>query len=174
MLKKYRKADVDCFLMESNAIEGVYSKEALEDAKKAWKFLLTVKELDTDVVLQVHKLLMQNLHPEIAGQLRHCTVYIGRQIKPFISHALLRQEVDVFCKDVNYSLSFEQKIRSDMGPEVLCRASHVDFEDIHPFQDGNGRTGRLLMNWQRWMMGLPILIIHEGEEQFSYYKWFKD
>jgi hypothetical protein len=29
------------------------------------------------------------------------------------------------------------------------------------------------MNVQRLMIGLPLLIIHEGEEQFSYYKWFK-
>ena len=50
--------------------------------------------------------------------------------------------------------------------------NHVKFESIHPFVDGNGRTGRLLMNWIRIKIGLPILVIKESEK-FEYYKWFE-
>ncbi len=50
---------------------------------------------------------------------------------------------------------------------------HVEYEKVHPFVDGNGRTGRMFMNWWRIKNGLPILVIHEGAEQMSYYKWFK-
>jgi hypothetical protein len=64
----------------------------------------------------------------------------------------------------NWCMDYEQ-----MG----WKKAHVAFETIHPFVDGNGRIGRILMNWQRLQEGLPILIIHEGPEQMEYYKWFK-
>jgi Fic family protein len=37
--------------------------------------------------------------------------------------------------------------------------------------DGNGRIGRILLNWQRRYWNLPILIIKESEKE-EYYKWF--
>lgn len=54
----------------------------------------------------------------------------------------------------------------------MMKNHHVEYEIIHPFVDGNGRTGRMFMNWERLKGGLPILVIHEGEEQQEYYKWF--
>ena len=57
--------------------------------------------------------------------------------------------------------------------EETIEQDHIWFEKIHPFEDGNGRTGRILMNIQRLNAGLPLLIIHEGKEQMEYYKWFQ-
>ncbi len=49
---------------------------------------------------------------------------------------------------------------------------HVMYERIHPFLDGNGRTGRIFMNWTRVKRcKLPVLVIKEEERQ-EYYKWF--
>jgi hypothetical protein len=76
-----------------------------------------------------------------------------------------------------YHYPFENKDNLKEMPkstkEVFIKQWHINFEGIHPFEDGNGRIGRILMNLQRLSVGLPILIIHEGEEQFEYYKWFK-
>ena len=168
-MKKYKKADVESFLVESNAIEGVYSKAALEDAQKAWKYLMAVEgDLTMPDILKTHELLAKRINPEIAGKIRECTVYIGGQIKPFISHKLILDDLETFCEEVNLTI----KIDPDKKEEC-CKSSHVFFENIHPFNDFNGRTGRCLLNWQRWRMGLPILIVKEGEDQMEYYSWFR-
>ncbi len=169
-MKKYKKIDVDNFLVESNAIEGVYSREALEDAQKAWKYLVArVEILTIEDILEVHKILMQRVGKRIAGKIRNCSVRIGYSIKHFVSEALIKEDLNTFCEEVNMAVSTNPDNKED-----VCKSLHVSFENIHPFEDGNGRTGRLLMNWQRWKMGLPILIIREGEEQLNYYEWFRN
>ena len=48
---------------------------------------------------------------------------------------------------------------------------HLEFETIHPFLDGNGRIGRVLINYQLLRLGFPPIIIRDKEKQ-TYYKSF--
>lgn len=50
---------------------------------------------------------------------------------------------------------------SDTGahPMVHAATRHADFERIHPFVDGNGRVGRLLLNWELIQAGYPPVVI---------------
>jgi Fic family protein len=50
---------------------------------------------------------------------------------------------------------------------------HLDFETIHPFNDGNGRIGRVLINYQLERLGFPMIIIRDREKK-NYYKSFND
>ncbi len=50
---------------------------------------------------------------------------------------------------------------------------HLDFELIHPFNDGNGRIGRVLINYQLKNSGLPSIIIRDKEKS-NYYLAFKE
>lgn len=59
----------------------------------------------------------------------------------------------------------------DVEPENALTAAayfHAKFENIHPFADGNGRTGRLAMNYLLVLHGHPPIIIHE-EDRKGYY-----
>ena len=54
--------------------------------------------------------------------------------------------------------------------EWWCWQVHDWYETIHPFVDGNGRTGRLILNSMRLRYGLPWLVVHQGHEQQRYYE----
>ena len=60
----------------------------------------------------------------------------------------------------------------DISPEKILTAAaffHVKFENIHPFADGNGRVGRLVMNYLLVLHNHPPIIIHE-EDRKAYYE----
>ncbi|NCN51627.1 Fic family protein, partial [archaeon] len=75
-------------------------------------------------------------------------------------------------KKINNWIENYNSKKEEINYEKIKRL-HIDFEHIHPFRDGNGRTGRILMNIQLINSNLPLKIIHQGEEQQKYYGWFK-
>lgn len=146
------------FLKESNAIEDVWDDDSFKMAMFAWKYLEKQKELDVYIVQKAHGILMRNhgLQPNETGYFRHVPVWIaGREGLPWY---VLPEAMEVWCQN------------AWLYPKNW-KAHHVRFEQIHPFIDGNGRMGRLLLNWQRVKVGLPILVIKEKEKD-RYYKWF--
>lgn len=168
-MKKPNKGIVDDFLRQSNYIEDERSEESLEDAQRAWRYAYNnAYDLDIDKLLKMHSLLMRRINPRIAGKFRNCDVFIGNQRKIFINTSLLKEDLNT---DVIVNMVQPDPTKHDF--EEFCKNIHVRFEDIHPFEDGNGRVGRMLYNIHRLKSGLPIHVIHEGEEQMSYYKWFK-
>lgn len=159
-MKKYTKKELIEFINESNYIEREYNEEALEDSLEAWKYIKKLNKIDLNSVLETHRILMNRLNNRIAGKMRNCNVRVGYNICP--DYTL-----------VNGLLNEWLRLHSNAKTEEKIKLAHVVFESIHPFEDGNGRTGRLILNWQRIKNNLPLLIIHTGEEQYEYYKWFK-
>lgn len=159
--------DIDEFLRESNAIEREFSEEAFEDARKAWDYAMDSATLNVSVVLEIHRILMHRIYPEIAGKLRGGDVWISGQRKKFSDVSLLVWELETVLNAMLFSLECKTRI-----PFRLAAKCHVLFEECHPFPDGNGRTGRILYNMHRKKFGLPIHVIHVGKEQQEYYSWF--
>jgi len=150
--------DLKLFLTESNLIEGVQGDKAYEDALSAWNYLEKQEELTLDNIKWTHGALMRRLDPVIAGKFRTVDVMVGNKVCPRWNQIYGR-----LFKWLN--------IYSKADGEGFIKEAHVQFEKIHPFEDGNGRTGRIIMNWQRMKIGLPIDIIKNKEKQV-YYTWF--
>lgn len=162
--------DVIDFLQESNYIENVRDSQSLDQAVEAWKFISKQTELNIDNILDTQEILMrfQDIPPEDKGNFRTVAVFIaGREGKPWYAvDALIRawlDKVNDLVKGVNVSF---------IRREELIEEHHIEFEKIHPFYDGNGRMGRILLNWERVRVGLPILVIRE-EDKEDYYMWFR-
>lgn len=80
-------------------------------------------------------------------------------------------EIGAAPEDVAEEMAELLEELQDIGPEDVLTAAayfHAKFENIHPFADGNGRTGRLAMNYLLVLHGHPPIIIHE-EDRKDYY-----
>lgn len=149
------------FLSESNAIEQVYDDYSLKVSIKAWEYCISNKIMSTKVVLEIHRILMSHhLCDEFLGKFRKCEVRIGGRYG--LPYKLISQRMEEWCRFMN----------KEGADEEFIKMLHVDYEMIHPFGDGNGRTGRIFMNWARVKNGLPILVIKETKKG-EYYKWFE-
>lgn len=158
------------FLEESNLIENESSPEALEDAIKAWEYTKEMVVPSIHHVLEIHRILLERVNPRIAGKFRDCDVMIGGEVKRFINHDVLTWQVDGVISGIKRTL----QDHNTGARALIAKQSHIDFEKVHPFEDGNGRVGRILYNWHRVKLGLPIHVIHNAEKYDNYYPWFRE
>lgn len=153
------------FLIESNKIEGIYDNESLEQAKKAWELLSGEFELSIKTIQDAHRILMQDkLWPSQIGIFRNCDIKEAQT-----PYKEVPPKMHDWVINVNISMKYP---RTTHDNAKISRKWHIQFERIHPFVSGNGIMGRILMNWFRLMVGLPVLVIYESRKN-EYYEWFK-
>lgn len=165
------KKDVLKFLLESNAIEDVFTGSALITSYEAWDYALNGpgEKFTLSWLLEIHRILYAEfdsvLKPRIAGKLRDYDVLVGGRHCKFVHEIKLEE-------DLTWILTCMDTPPKNENVEDYARWCHVEFEKIHPFGDGNGRTGRILYNVQRLALGLPVHVIEAAKRQ-AYYSWFK-
>jgi Fic family protein len=154
------KFDLSEHIHNSNLIEGYDDLRADQMSEAAWAWLIRQPELTHDVIQKLQKritLFQTDLMPDQRGYYRDMSkvsVWVGEHIaSPWW---VIKGLMDNWLRDY-------------AGREP--RFNHVAFEKIHPFCDGNGRTGRMLMWWQEIRMGRPPTLI-KFEDREDYYDWF--
>jgi len=188
VLKEITLAEIPEMVYNSNAIEN--STLTLEDtekillggsldrkvnilevyeAKNLAKLTETLLEknkslLNIKLILKLHKTLLSNIDDTIAGRFRRGKewVRVGNHLgaNPRFVHILMQELVDNYNQNkINYFLD-------------AVAHFHAEFETIHPFVDGNGRIGRVLINLQLMNAGFPPIIIQNKSKLTEYYPLF--
>lgn len=119
----------------------------------------TAEPLDLDLIRLLHKMLLANINEPIAGRFRGPGEYVrvGTHIAP------PPEQVGTMLQSM--IVAFE----SELTMHVVARVArlHLEFEHIHPFNDGNGRIGRVLMNHALQRHGFPPVIVrNKGKEKY--------
>ena len=184
-LASYEKDFELTFTHNSTAIEGntltlMETKVVLEDGisvggkelreiyevvnhKKAYRYVKRCisehKLLDEAIVKDIHAILTENII--IGGIYRNQEVRIsGAGHTPPAGNEMYNQ-IKNFYADLEWK-------KSTLNPIEYAAWTHAEFVRIHPFIDGNGRTSRLIMNYQLMGAGyLPVSIAKEN--RLDYY-----
>ena len=188
VLKEITLAEIPELVYNSNAIEN--STLSLEDTEKILaggsiarkvnvrevyeaKNLAKLTEslleknkslLHIKLILSFHKTLLTNIDDNIAGRFRIGKewVRVGNHLgaNPQFVPKLMQELVD------NYN---QNKISYFLDAVAYF---HAEFETIHPFVDGNGRMGRVIINLHLMNLGFPPIIIQNKSKHTEYYTLF--
>jgi len=153
--------EIKALLFDGSTICGKTDIEQLEitDYKNALDYIEVLSEkklieLTAIDIINIHNILFKNIAPEKAGKYRNCPLSISLEngkeatvCDPF----LIPDEMNKFF---NWLLT--EKNEHSL---IIAAEAHNKFVEIHPFYDGNGRTGRLIMNLILMNKGyVPIII----------------
>jgi Fic family protein len=161
----------------SSRIEGTYANqeelvlfeldhqtaEGKPDVREVWNYvsafeygLKRLKELPVclRLIRELHQKLMHGVRgsDRRPGEFRNIQNYIGRAGEPITKARYVPPPPEELAACLD---AFERALHADPKQPFLVRLAliHYQFEAIHPFEDGNGRIGRLL---------LPLLLIEHG------------
>jgi Fic family protein len=142
------------------SLREVFEAKNLATVMQYIKNKLSELKVNTDIMLLLHMMLMTNINPTIAGRFRKPDefVRVGTYIAVDPKH--VKQRIDETIEQYSTNLTMD-------SIEKIAKF-HLDFEQIHPFVDGNGRIGRVLINFQLLKIGFPQIIIRNKSKKYYY------
>lgn len=138
----------------SEAVETYLYGRSLRGAQRA---MADGQPLSKALIKQMHQMLLSFArgHSKSPGAFKTEQNYIGARGSPQIAFVPISPEQ--LESGMDQLLDFVQK--SQMASLLRVAISHVEFEALHPFKDGNGRVGRMLITLLLWQLG-PISSPH--------------
>ena len=158
--------DTAAILFENIALKDKTLNEQLEakNHQTALNFLLNyLKEkqpLNEALILHLHSILLSGINPDAGFYRKHGVRIVGANI-PTANHLKVPELMKLLIKNIQ-----EQKL------DVITHATkiHSKFEQIHPFSDGNGRIGRLILQAMMLKNNFPPAMIKQ-ENKILYIKY---
>lgn len=164
-LRETEKILLDMEVSRNVSLREVYEAKNLARVIDYIRHKSKESYLNKELILLLHQMLIGGIDDAIAGRFRVAGefVRVGTHVAP--APEKVERMIEVLIAD--YTSNF-----SDYFLDTIA-LFHLDFETIHPFCDGNGRIGRILISFQLQRLGFPMIIIRDKEKS-EYYKSFGD
>ena len=149
-LEQARNLLVNGLTPENKTLREIYD---LQNSEKVFFELMNLKEEIThEFIIKVHDSLLENIDP--------------RKGYRTVDVKVIRSNFDAtptpYVKtDMNLLIKWYEEYESKLHPLTLATIFHHKFEKIHPFMDGNGRTGRMILSYILLKKDYPALIIRK-------------
>lgn len=126
----------------------------LQNTEKVFFDMITPKkEINHDFIIHIHDKLMENIDNRKGYRMYDIRVFKSQfEATPF----------PYIKADMGILLKWFSKYENKLHPLVIAGIFHQKFEKIHPFSDGNGRTGRMILCYMLMKKGYPPLIVRKS------------
>ena len=133
----------------------------VKNYRKAFNTLLEAdRKITTELIKKYTKDIMENLH-DLNGKFKTTqNLILGAEFEPTKPY-LVPFEIEDCCNNLSYRLD---NAKTNEEKVEIIMDQHIKFEKIHPFNDGNGRTGRLLIIHSCLKEDLEPIIIPKEEK----------
>ena len=133
----------------------------VKNYRKAFNTLLEAdRKMTTELIKKYNKYIMENLH-DLNGKFKTTqNLILGAEFEPTKPY-LVPFEIEDWCNNLSYRLD---NAKTNEEKVEIIMDQHIKFEKIHPFNDGNGRTGRLLIIHSCLKEDLEPIIIPKEEK----------
>ncbi|HAE36463.1 MAG: Fic [Candidatus Nomurabacteria bacterium GW2011_GWF2_35_66] len=150
-------------LQNKTLIEQLEAKNHQTALNYLFEYIAKNGKINEDLILKLHSILMNGIRPD-AGLYRNHGVRIVGVSLPTANYVRVPDLIKLIVSDL-------EKINKDIIG--ISASAHSRFEQIHPFSDGNGRIGRLIMTAMLLRANLAPAIIHQQQKQLYYTYLYK-
>lgn len=130
-----QEAEAIAFILESNAIENIHREPSVQEIEEHLRFLhldiVTIPDIEVFVQIYAHQKLRDKTGMDVK---------VGGRLCP-LGGPSIRSALQEILDNIPHKSPWE---------------THVAYELLHPFIDGNGRSGRMLWLWVMEQRGLPL------------------
>ncbi len=156
--------ETNLLLNENKSPEGKDLKEIYDhiNEKETFDYLLEIKPaINEELIINIHSRLLKNIDQRVGYFRKHNVRVFGASFET--------SDAKYVPIDMKILLKWYKENRRKLHPLILSAIFHEKFERIHPFYDGNGRTGRMILNLMLLKRNLPPILV-KNRTRKEYYR----